>query len=513
MYYFFTRAIKISFFVGIFLYSFLVVQGQEEEISKEDRGDAFSQEDGSLQEDGDTTILKKQEENILISEEDLLEKGVEKNEDENISKVRINEIRFTGGTGKTEEDFIEFVYVGEGEISLEGWSFRKITGKGKDMSCSSEISSSLYTFSDIHVQSEKWYILGNTKNEYAETIEADFKKTFTIAFGNTILLCDKNKEVRDFVFLDEVFEKFYSVAFFEKENKWIGQYQSTPGKKNEKEEVKEHKKTLRFNELLPRPRGGVKDEFIEIVNFGEASISLAGWKIQDTVGKSIDITGNIESKGFFLDKAKFSLIDKGNTLKLIAPDGEIVDSISYPLAEYGKSYSFDGESWRWVCNETPGKENNFLGFEGIKTIRLEELLPDPDSSYQQEFIELYNWGDEDIDLSGWFITDKTTKKSLSGILPAHTYKAEHFGISLNNSDEKITLLDTCGGEVDVFEYTNSQKGKSWAREENIWKETPFVTKGSKNIFPSKIENVSIRLNEIFPNPSQKGKENEFIEIY
>ncbi|NCU41807.1 MAG: PKD domain-containing protein [Candidatus Moranbacteria bacterium] len=392
-------SIKIVFFVGIFLYSFLSVQGQEEEIQRERQEEKIFLEEpkeGVSQEEGMLTF-EKQEENIFISEEGLPEESVEENkdnedeessvesEDRNTSKVRINEIRFTGGTGKTKEDFIEILFFGEKKVSLDGWFLLKIVGDNKVINCSSE---PFHTFSNIEIESDNFYVVANTENGYGDSIEADFKEEFNIALGNTIVLCDKNEKLVDSFTLGTVFKKWHSVAFFEKENEWIGQYQSTPG-----------------------------------------------------------------------------------------------------------------------------KENNSLCIAGIKTVRLEELLPDPDASYQEEFIEIYNWGDEDVDLASWFITDKTTKKTLSGILPAHSYRVEHSVLSLNNSNETITLLDRCEGIVDEFEYKNSQKGKSWAREGDVWRETPFVTKGEKNTFPSKIENVSLRLNEIFPNPSQKEKENKFIEIY
>lgn len=504
MKYFLQRAIKIVFFVGIFLFMWSFVYGQEENILQ------LVQEDVDIEKSGGDSG----EENIKKDEiESEIGKEEEEEEEEEIEEkkgVYINEVRFTGGPGKTNEDFIEIYNSSQDAVNISNWSLHKITSKDKEVACLSE---PFYTFSDIHIESEKLYVLANTENGYAESIGSDFKKGFTVALGNTVVLCNKNKEIIDSVFLDTLFEKFYSIAFFEKETLWMGQYQSTPGKNNEKEKAKEYKKTLRFNELLPRPSTGAKDEFIEIFNFGEESISLEGWKIQDRSGKSISLSGEVEVKKFFLDEAKFSLIDKGNTLELVAPDLQIMDSVSYPEAEYGKSYSFNGEVWRWVCNETPREENNFLGFEGVKTVRLEELLPDPDTSQQEEFIELYNYGERDVDLSGWFITDKTTKKPLSGILAPDNYRVEYFRNFLNNSDEKISLLDRCGGIVDEFEYKDSQKGKSWARDENSWKETPFVTKEEKNIFAKKIENSTIRLNEIFPRPSQEGKESEFVEIY
>lgn len=356
MKYFFQGAITIVFFVGIFFPMEVFIYGQEENISL------------SVQEDVD---IEKNEE---IDEKDG---GLQEEEMKENKKIYINEIRFTGGTGRTNEDFIEIYNSGKDRVDLKNWSLRKETSENKE--------SSVFSFESSYILEPKSFLLwANERDGYADVLGADIKNKNSIAYKNRIFLQDD--------------------------------------------------------------------------------------------------------------------------------EGREVSSYSFEESDYFTS-AFDGEVWRWVCNDTPGEENNFLGFEGVKTVHLEELLPDPDTSQQEEFVELYNYGDADVDLSGWFIGDKTTKKALSGILAPGIYRAEHFGISLNNGDEKISLLDRCGGTVDEFEYRDSQKGKSWARDENSWKETPFVTKGEKNIFAKKIENPTIRLNEIFPRPSQEGKESEFVEIY
>ncbi|QQS61818.1 MAG: lamin tail domain-containing protein [Candidatus Moraniibacteriota bacterium] len=297
-------------------------------------------------------------------------------EEKEIFSLRINEVRLTGGTGKSNEDFVEIYNFGKESIDLKGWSLRKETSGKKEYS--------LYSFSSEYIlKPGEFFLWANKDNNYADSLGADAKNGNTLTYENRIFLQNKEEDEID-------------SYFFEKSN----QYTS----------------------------------------------------------------------------------------------------------------AFDGEKWKWVCNETPKKENNFSGFLGERTLRLEELLPDPESD-QNEFVELYNYGEKEINLSGWFVSDAVEKKALSGILAPGEYRADSFGLSLNNTKEKISLIDKCEGSVDTFEYEDSHKGKSWSFDEEKWRETPFVTKGEKNNFPQKIQEPTIRLNEIMPSPSEDQENNEFIEIY
>jgi len=102
-----------------------------------------------------------------------------------------------------------------------------------------------------------------------------------------------------------------------------------------------------INEVLPSPEGpDAEEEWIEIFNKNEFEIDLSGWKIQDTAGKTNTYTfpknTRISANGFFVlgrPTSKIILNNDGDGLKLINPNGEIVDEVSYPKAEKGKSYN------------------------------------------------------------------------------------------------------------------------------------------------------------------------------
>lgn len=99
-----------------------------------------------------------------------------------------------------------------------------------------------------------------------------------------------------------------------------------------------------INEVLIRPRhdwegtGGVTtaDEFIELYNPGRLDVYLKGWWLDDVPGSGsnpFDLPGiTIPSKGyavFFRTQTKIALNDSGDTVRLLAPDGQPIDEISY----------------------------------------------------------------------------------------------------------------------------------------------------------------------------------------
>ncbi len=111
---------------------------------------------------------------------------------------------------------------------------------------------------------------------------------------------------------------------------------------------------LVINEVLPRPHydwegsGGVtvSDEFIELYNRGPSGVFLKGWWLDDVEGagsRPHDLPAVTLPAGerivFFRSKIHISLNDGGDTVRLLAPDGRVVDQISYlRVRAYNLSY-------------------------------------------------------------------------------------------------------------------------------------------------------------------------------
>jgi len=132
----------------------------------------------------------------------------------------------------------------------------------------------------------------------------------------------------------------------------------TPGKKNSllmpKPPPMWFPGKIRINEVLIRPHydwegtGGVDtgDEFIELVNLGPGKVFLKGWFLDDVEGgssKPFKLPSITLKPGsfvaFFHTQTGISLNDAGDTVRLLRPDGTLVDEIRYlRVSAYNLSY-------------------------------------------------------------------------------------------------------------------------------------------------------------------------------
>jgi len=133
---------------------------------------------------------------------------------------------------------------------------------------------------------------------------------------------------------------------------------------------------LVINEVLPRPHYDwegtgsvtVSDEFIELYNRGPGGVFLKGWWLDDVEGagsRPHDLPAVTLPAGerivFFRSKIHISLNDGGDTVRLLDPDGHVVDQISYlRVRAYNLSYGRlpDGSNhMAYGLWPTPGEPN------------------------------------------------------------------------------------------------------------------------------------------------------------
>ena len=117
---------------------------------------------------------------------------------------------------------------------------------------------------------------------------------------------------------------------------------------------------------------------------------------------------------------------------------------------------------------------------------INEILPNPTGSDTgNEWIELYNPSDAQIDLNGWEIRDKTGSFSLDGFIVAPKgYLVVYPSVSLNNSDEELTLDDNQGYQ-DKITYQTSTSGISLER----------VSPNCSDLLPHSTNDTKGKLNE------------------
>lgn len=123
---------------------------------------------------------------------------------------------------------------------------------------------------------------------------------------------------------------------------------------------------LRLSELLPdpvSPQTDAEDEFIELINKGETVIDLAGHSLKTGSNRSQAYqlpAGQMLEPGerLVIDAAKsgLSLTNSGSLVELYWAE-QIIDSVSYPAAKPGQSWSVQADgSWAWA-SPTPAASN------------------------------------------------------------------------------------------------------------------------------------------------------------
>lgn len=188
--------------------------------------------------------------------------------------------------------------------------------------------------------------------------------------------------------------------------------------------------SLRINEVQT---SGADADWIEVLNTGTDAVNLDGCFLSDdpeTPGKWMFPAITLEAGDYlvvYADKSAtadrrlslpFALSSSGETVVLSDPNGTPLSTVVVPAASPGLSYGCDtnGE-YVWYASPTPGTSNEngmLLGKEMIHPengLRINEymsrnrsVLYDRDGDYP-DWVELHNFSDEIIDLSGYCLTD------------------------------------------------------------------------------------------------------------
>ena len=122
---------------------------------------------------------------------------------------------------------------------------------------------------------------------------------------------------------------------------------------------------------------------------------------------------------------------------------------------------------------------------------INEAFPNPsgtDRTEPIEFIELYNTGNELIDLTGYTLQDKVKTFTLSGMtinpLGYLALRKSQTGIGLNNDGDTVTLKDANQVVMDNFSFSDTIEDKSWSRIPDgagEWTEGTEPSEGSANV--------------------------------
>lgn len=131
---------------------------------------------------------------------------------------------------------------------------------------------------------------------------------------------------------------------------------------------------IKIWEVMPEPEDGVDNEYIELLNISDQQIDLEDWCLDDAEGGSEpycfgseEYLGPNQYKVIYYSQSKISLSDNGDCARLIDPNGEVKDSVSYDKSIRGQSYSFIDNKWSWSTTLTAGLENK-MSVNNFQTI-------------------------------------------------------------------------------------------------------------------------------------------------
>ena len=129
------------------------------------------------------------------------------------------------------------------------------------------------------------------------------------------------------------------------------------------------------------------------------------------------------------------------------------------------------------------------GAVGIDSgVVISEVMPNPEGEDGEEWIELNNLNEVDVNLKGWVIDDKEggskayefKEDLLIGALGYLILGKEDTKLALNNSFDEVRLFNVKGEVVSEVEYAKAKKGEAYTLVGGVWFWTEGGTPGSEN---------------------------------
>ncbi len=142
------------------------------------------------------------------------------------------------------------------------------------------------------------------------------------------------------------------------------------------------------------------------------------------------------------------------------------------------------------------------------TLRISEMLPDPfGDDAKSEFIEIYNYGLQNINLENWAVADQKKHYQFSSTqtvlsLGYFVLYLEGTGISLNNSGDEIELFDPQEKLIQKLNYGKAPESQSYAwLQDETYQWTTSPTPGQENRFTVPVKPVE-KVKEVSKKPAK-----------
>ncbi|GAA1707170.1 hypothetical protein GCM10009808_26480 [Microbacterium sediminicola] len=269
---------------------------------------------------------------------------------------------------------------------------------------------------------------------------------------------------------------------------------------------------------------GIPEDWVELYNTSDAAVDVSGWMVSDSAGELEALPeGSVVDAGGYLvlvkDTAFTFGLGKGDEFHLYLADGAtLVDEVVWPDGthadpSWGRCVDGTGE---FTMNETatPGAANDCPAPAGPENIVINEVTSQGDP----DWVEIYNDGTTDVDISGWVVTDSAAEPAVlpeGTIVPAEGYlvleKDAAFPFGLGKGDEfhlyladGVTLVDEVAWPADTHADPSYGRCPDGTGEFAI---NATATPGAANdcVLPAGAE--SLVINEVSSDPA------DWVEIY
>lgn len=457
-----------------------------------------------------------------------------------ISPLRISEV-MSSNTGAlflqdgSMPDWIEIQNVSDQSINLAGYGLVTETAP-----------TSIFTFSTKTLDPGAYLLVYADGNISALDEHAPFRLSSASA---KLALLDKNGTSIDLVHLP-VLENNQSYAL-DAEGNWQLTDTSTPGAENDFHRYEEsdtgetvlnvQEGDLEISEIVPgnvtwfADENGEYHDYIEIHNCSASPVNLKGWRLTDNMKKLSrwqfpDVT--IPADGYLAlhcsgyDRTSdanhlhtnFKLSSKGDTVVLTNPDEISVSLLKIPYLEADQAYSKTKMGWTVSLPPTPGVSNTLQSCASVadelrslsaSDVYITELLASSPES--NDWIEIYNGGQQLVDLSGWGLSDNSSSPRKWQFPQGTSIRpGEHLGIWCDGMDNStngnyhtnfglnadggycVTLSDPDGSILDRIFVGQQYPDISYGRIDGFDGVRYFTsaTPGTANIGPSYIGRAS-----------------------
>lgn len=275
------------------------------------------------------------------------------------ANIRINE--FVVDPLGDGVEWIELFNAGIASVTLEGWTLEDASGKATDLS-------------GVTIEADSYAVIespkGKLNNEADSVILKDAGGTIveSVVYGGDGYAIPKDGEAlardADVFKITELTTPgspnliFVAIEEIKEEGSEVDSKTGESQVEVEATEEVELIKTLRFVTLYPNATGSdEEEEYIVIENIGTEAIDLLSWSIEDgstdqyTFESSLMIVAGA-TLTLSRPESKLTLNNNGDTLELIAPDGDVVDLVTYGNSAKGATYDLVNGTWMWSGTAT-----------------------------------------------------------------------------------------------------------------------------------------------------------------